>query len=76
MQLLLERLFSLCLLLSLLLALTMVVSQLIGFMIGNGELVIQSRDILKQPTIIFAAIFSGIAFILGYFPAYQEQNNS
>ncbi|MFB5660413.1 hypothetical protein [Alteribacillus sp. HJP-4] len=76
MQLLLERLFTICLLLSLLLALSMVLSQLTGIIIGNGEVVVQSSEILTQPTIILAAIFSGLAFILGFFPKYQEKNNS
>lgn len=74
MQLLLERLFAICLLLSILLGLIMVVSQLIGLLFGNGEMVVQSTELLKQPTIILAAIFSGFAFILGYFPDYKEKS--
>lgn len=73
MQLLLERLFVTCLLLSILLGLIMVGGQLIGLLFGNGEMVVQSSELLKQPTIILAAIFSGFAFILGYFPDYKEK---
>lgn len=73
MKLLLERLFAICLLLSILLGLTMVGGQLIGLLLGNGEMVVQSSELLKQPTIILAAIFSGFAFILGYFPDYKEK---
>ncbi|WP_252312203.1 hypothetical protein [Sinobaca sp. H24] len=72
MQKLLERLFTICLILSLLLAFIMVVTQIIGLLIGNGNLMIQSSEMLTQPTIVLAALFSGIAFILGYFPSYQE----
>lgn len=72
MQKLLENLFTICLLLSLLLAFIMVAAQVIGLIIGNGNLMIQSSEALTQPTIILAAVFSGIAFILGYFPNYQE----
>ncbi|WP_142828502.1 hypothetical protein [Planococcus soli] len=73
MQLLLERLFVICLLSSILLGLIMVGGQLIGLLFGNGEMVVQSSELLKQPTIILAAIFSGFAFILGYFPDYKEK---
>lgn len=72
MQKLLERLFTICLILSLLLALIMVAAQMIGLIIGNGNLMIQSSEVLTQPTIVLAALFSGIAFILGYFPNYKE----
>lgn len=74
MQTLLERLFTICLLLSILMGLIMVGSQLIGLLVGNGELVVQSSELLKQPTIILAAIFSGFAFILGYFPDYRVKS--
>ncbi|MFC4713554.1 hypothetical protein [Planococcus dechangensis] len=74
MQILLERLFTICLLLSILMGLIMVGSQLIGLLIGNGELAVQSSELLKQPTIILAAIFSGFAFILGYFPDYKAKS--
>lgn len=75
MQLLLERLFTICLLLSILLGLIMVGSQLAGLLFGNGEWVVKSSELLKQPTIILAAIFSGFAFLLGYFPDYKEKSD-
>lgn len=75
MQLLLERLFVICLLSSIVLGIIMVGGQLIGLLIGNGEMVVQSSELLKQPTIILAAIFSGFAFILGYFPKYKEKGD-
>lgn len=53
----------------------MVLSQLAGLAIGNGEFVIKVAEVLKQPTIILAAIFSAFAFILGYFPKYRESAN-
>lgn len=71
MQKILEKCFTFSLLISVGLGFLMIVMQMIGLLIGNGELMIQSTDWLKQPTIIFAAVFSGIAFILGYFPKYQ-----
>lgn len=74
MKTILERLFTICLLLSILLGLTMVGIQLIGLLIGNGEMVVRSSELLKQPTIILAAIFSGFAFILGYFPDYKAKS--
>lgn len=75
MQKLLERLFTICLLLSISLGLIMVLSQLVGLAIGNGEFVIKIGETLKQPTIVLAAIFSAFAFILGYFPKYREAAN-
>ncbi|MBO1920034.1 hypothetical protein J4710_09990 [Staphylococcus xylosus] len=41
--------------------------QLLGLIILNGEFIIKVNDILLTPAIILAAIFSGVAFILGYF---------
>lgn len=52
----------------------MVGGQLIGLLFGNGEMAVQSSELLKQPTIILAAIFSGFAFILGYFPDYKQKD--
>ncbi|MFS8188472.1 hypothetical protein ACMG4J_17230 [Rossellomorea marisflavi] len=76
MQRLLERFFAISLLLSLVLAFIMVISQLIGLIMGNGEWAIISSEWLKQPTIILAAIFSGIAFVLGYTKAYKVKGTS
>lgn len=69
---LLEKCFSIALMCSLLLAFIMILGQLVGLIFGQSAWVIQSSEWLKQPTIILAAIFSAIAFILGYFPEYKE----
>lgn len=76
MQAVLEKLFTVSLILSVLLALTMIFGQIIGLISGNGELVTLSSEWLKRPTIILAAIFSGIAFVLGYFPAYKDTSGN
>lgn len=72
LQKVLERLFTISLLASLTLALIMITLQVIGLLSGNGQLMIQSGEWLKQPTIILVAIFSGTAFILGYFSKYRD----
>ncbi|MBB6451041.1 preprotein translocase subunit SecG [Geomicrobium halophilum] len=72
MQKMLERLFTISLVLSLTLAFLMILLQMIGLVIGDGQLMVQASEWLTQPTIILAAVFSGIAFILGYFPKYRE----
>ncbi|MFS0788818.1 hypothetical protein ABC345_20865 [Shouchella sp. 1P09AA] len=76
MQNTLEKLFTISLILSIVCALTMILLQLVGLIIGNGDLVIASSEWLKAPTIILSAVFSGIAFVLGYFPDYKEEENS
>ncbi|WP_080872916.1 hypothetical protein [Oceanobacillus timonensis] len=75
MQKLLEKAFTVSLILSILTALIMVLIQLFGIVIGNGELIIKASDILLRTAIILAAVFSGIAFILGYFPKYKEKSD-
>lgn len=75
MQKILETVFTICLLLSIFVAFILVLLQLIGLIIGNGELMIKANDVLLTPAIVLAAIFSGIAFILGYFPKYKEKSN-
>lgn len=50
----------------------MVLLQIIGLVIGNGEFIIKVNETLLTPSIILAAIFSGIAFVLGYFPKIQR----
>lgn len=69
---LLESIFVIFLSLSLLTALILVFSQLVGLIIGNGELMVQMNDILLTPSIVSAAIFSGAAFILGYTKKYRN----
>jgi len=69
---LLEIIFVLFLALSLLTALVLVFTQILGLIIGNGELMVQMNDLLLTPAIICAAIFSGAAFILGYTKKYQK----
>lgn len=76
MEKVLENLFAITLLTSLILGLLMIVLQVIGLITGNGQLMIQSNEWLKQPVIILIAIFAGAAFILGYFPKYREKGNS
>ncbi|RIM75474.1 hypothetical protein BU121_12010, partial [Staphylococcus xylosus] len=66
MEKLLEKIFAIFLLLSIVTALIMVIAQLLGLIILNGEFIIKVNDILLTPAIILAAIFSGVAFILGY----------
>ena len=66
MEKLLEKIFAIFLLLSIITALIMVIAQLLGLIILNGEFIIKVNDILLTPAIILAAIFSGVAFILGY----------
>lgn len=75
MEKVLKRLFTITLITSLILALVMITLQVIGLVIGNGQLMIQSSNWFKQPVIILIAIFSGVAFILGYFPKYHEKGN-
>lgn len=75
MQKFLEFTFTFCLLLSIIIALILVLAQMVGLIIGNGDLMIQVNDVLLTPAIILAAIFSGIAFILGYFPKYKQNSN-
>ncbi|WP_093335646.1 hypothetical protein [Salibacterium halotolerans] len=72
MQKVLERLFTLSLVASLTFAALMILLQVIGLVVGSGSLMVQSSEWLTQPTIILSAVFSGTAFILGYFPAYRE----
>lgn len=74
MQKILETIFTVCLLLSIFVAFILVALQLIGLIIGNGELMIKANDTLSTPAIVLAAIFSGVAFILGYFPKYKEKS--
>lgn len=69
---LLESIFVIFLSLSLLTALILVFSQLMGLLIGNGELMLQMNDMLLTPAIVSAAIFSGAAFILGYTNKYKD----
>lgn len=69
---LLESIFVIFLSLSLLTALILVFSQLMGLLIGNGELMLQMNDMLLTPAIVSAAIFSGVAFILGYTNKYKD----
>lgn len=70
----LEKIFVIFLFLSILTALIMVFLQMLGLIIGNGEFIIKVNDILLTPSIILASIFAGIAFILGYFPKYKDNN--
>ena len=74
MEKLLEKIFAIFLLLSIITALIMVIAQLLGLIILNGELIIKVNDILLTPAIILDSIFSGVAFILGYFPKYKDKN--
>lgn len=74
MEKLLEKIFAIFLLLSIITALIMVIAQLLGLIILNGEFIIKVNNILLTPAIILAAIFSGVAFILGYFPKYKDKN--
>ncbi|GAA0349002.1 MULTISPECIES: hypothetical protein [Oceanobacillus] len=75
MQKFLEKAFIVSLILSILTALIMVLTQLFGLIIGNGELMINVSDLLLRTAIILAAVFSGIAFILGYFPKYKGKSD-
>lgn len=68
----LEIIFVTFLGLSLITALVLVFTQLLGLIFGNGELMVQMNDLLLTPAIIFAAIFSGAAFVLGYTKKYQN----
>ncbi|MBU0439319.1 hypothetical protein [Staphylococcus succinus] len=70
----LEKVFVIFLFLSILTALIMVLLQILGLVIGNGEFIIKVNETLLTPAIILAAIFSGIAFVLGYFPKYKDKN--
>nr|WP_263314212.1 hypothetical protein [Mammaliicoccus sp. Marseille-Q6498] len=70
----LEKAFVIFLFLSILTALIMVLAQMVGLIIGNGSFIINVSDTLLTPSIVFAAIFGGIAFILNYFPKYKDKN--
>lgn len=74
MQKLLEYTFIVCLILSIITAAILVITQLIGLVIANGDLMVQVNNLLLTPAIILAAVFSGVAFILGYFPKYKKSN--
>ena len=68
----LEVIFVTFLGLSLITALVLVFTQMLGLIFGNGELMVQMNDLLLTPAIIFAAIFSGAAFVLGYTKKYKN----
>lgn len=70
----LEKAFVIFLFLSILIALIMVLLQMLGLVIGSGSFIVKVNETLLTPAIILAAIFSGIAFILGYFPKYKDKN--
>ncbi|MBM6629530.1 hypothetical protein JTF04_07525 [Mammaliicoccus vitulinus] len=72
MQKILEKTFTVCLVLSVTIVFILILAQAIGLIIGNGGFMIQANNLLLTPAIVLAAIFSGIAFILGYFPEYKE----
>ncbi|RIO57256.1 hypothetical protein BUZ85_20015 [Mammaliicoccus sciuri] len=74
MEKLLEKVFGIFLLLSIVTALIMVSAQLLGLIMLNGAFIIKVNDMLLTPAIILAAIFSGVAFILGYLPKYKDKN--
>lgn len=70
----LEKAFVIFLFFSILIALIMVLLQILGLVIGSGEFIIKVNETMLTPAIILAAIFSGIAFILGYFPKYKDKS--
>ncbi|MGJ7919287.1 hypothetical protein [Neobacillus sp. LXY-4] len=46
----------------------LVVGQLLGMIIQNGELMIQTSEYIGKPTFICAAIAGTLGFIYSYFP--------
>lgn len=72
MQKILEKAFTVCLVISIGIVFILVISQMVALIFGNGTFMIEANDVLLTPGIVFAAIFSGIAFVLGYFPQYKE----
>ncbi len=74
MQRFLERAFIVCLMLSVATAFILVLTQLLGLVMGDGNIMIRANEILLTPAIVLAALFSAFAFILGYFPKYKQQS--
>lgn len=69
----LERLFVISLMISILLGTGLVFGQMIGLLIRNADLVINSKEWLLQPAVISASIFGMIAFIYGYLPSETKE---
>ncbi|SDD14926.1 hypothetical protein SAMN05421663_10775 [Terribacillus halophilus] len=52
----------------------LVVGQMIGIILQKGDLIIQSAEWFKNPTIILSALFSLVGFSLNYLPEKKEVN--
>lgn len=63
-----ELLFKLFLVAFLACGTLLVFGQILGLILQNGDLIIQSAEWFKNPTIILSAIFSLVGFTLNYLP--------
>ncbi|MFP7253454.1 hypothetical protein CHH91_05010 [Virgibacillus sp. 7505] len=68
-----ELLFKLFLIAFLACGTLLVFGQILGLILQNGDLIIQSAEWFKNPTIILSAIFSLVGFTLNYLP--KEKNS-
>ncbi|MFB1099155.1 hypothetical protein [Terribacillus sp. JSM ZJ617] len=68
-----ELLFKLFLVAFLACGTLLVFGQILGLILQNGDLIIQSAEWFKNPTIILSAIFSLVGFTLNYLP--KEKNS-
>ncbi|AIF66946.1 hypothetical protein GZ22_10025 [Terribacillus saccharophilus] len=53
----------------------LVFGQILGLILQNGDLIIQSAEWFKNPTIILSAIFSLVGFSLNYLPKKKSVND-
>lgn len=53
----------------------LVFGQILGLILQNGDLIIQSAEWFKNPTIILSAIFSLVGFSLNYLPKKKYVND-
>ncbi|SEM50523.1 hypothetical protein [Terribacillus saccharophilus] len=53
----------------------LVFGQILGLILQNGDLIIQSAEWFKNPTIILSAIFSLVGFSLNYLPKKKNVND-
>ncbi|WP_366247262.1 hypothetical protein [Terribacillus aidingensis] len=67
-----ELLFKLFLVAFLACGTLLVFGQILGLILQNGDMIIQSAEWFKNPTIILSAIFSLVGFTLNYLP--KEKN--
>ncbi|WP_144485710.1 hypothetical protein [Bacillus pumilus] len=76
MRALMECLFKVLLVLFLTSGTLLVFGQILGILLQNGDLIIASTNLFKNPTLVLSAFFSLVGFSLHYIPEKKDTSFS